>query len=126
MANYVYIEPMGHGNHFVAEIAQDTLIPGTVQLNILRADGTIERTIGMTGSSIFRWSAVDRETALVLAKKLEENRAVWTMTLPERLLIEASTNQLPGQKEGPVAPDCGDDEDEPQDGNDELTLTTFY
>ncbi len=102
---YIFVEPMGHGLHFVAEVAASTIVPGSVQMNVLRGDGSIDRTIGMTGAAIFRWTSVSREMALIMAAKLERERNVWNVTPPERLLIEAARAQVvppPAESEGEV------------------------
>lgn len=105
---YAYVEPMGHGSHFVAEIAPETIIAGTVQFNILRGDGTIDRTIGMNGNSIFRWTAVSKEHALILATQLEQRQSMYNVSIPQQLLLEAAKENMPPADRG----DDGDDEDD--------------
>lgn len=108
---YVYVEPMGHGSHFVAEVAQGSIIPGTVQLHVLRGDGAIDRTIGMNGSSIFRWTFVSAENAAIIAQQLEQRQSMYDCSIPQRLLLEAArSNQLPDEKmANPSIPLDGDE-----------------
>lgn len=119
---YIYVEPMGHGNHFVAEIAPSSLVPGSVQLNVLRGDGTVERTIGMTGTAIFRWTSVSRENALILAQQIESHRTIYNVSVPERLLLEAQSAQRelpPAEREQPNDYERNDDEDDCDDEGDD-------
>lgn len=119
---FIYVEPMGHGLHFVAEVAPSTIVPGSVQLNVLRGDGGIDRTIGMTGTAIFRWTSVSREMALIMAAKLDQERNIWNVTPPERLLIEAARAQTvppPTESEGdPRMVDIEDYHDGEEDDDD--------
>jgi hypothetical protein len=107
---YAYVEPMGHGSHFVAEISPETLIPGTVQFNILRGDGSIDRTIGMNGNSIFRWTGVSHENALILAQQLEQRQAMYDVSIPQRLLLEAAKPNLPPSERAVALDESDDDE----------------
>lgn len=110
---YVYVEPMGHGSHFVAEVAQDSIIPGTVQLNVLRGDGSIDRTIGMNGASIFRWTFVSRENGVIIAQQLEQSQSMYDVSIPQRLLLDASrANHLPEDRQDTNAPVIADEEDD--------------
>jgi hypothetical protein len=126
---FVYVEPMGHGAHFVAEVAQASIIPGTVQLHVLRGDGSIDRTIGMNGSSIFRWTFVSAENAVLIAQQLEQRQSMYDVSIPQRLLLEAAkSNALPEEKEYPGGilfnvhspdDDGENDDDYDEDGEDE-------
>ena len=110
---YIYVEPMGHGSHFVAEVGQASVIPGTVQLNVLRGDGSIDRTIGMNGNSIFRWTSVSRENAIVIAQQLEQRQSMYDVSIPQRLLLEAAkSNQPPEERQAANVDDSGFDDDD--------------
>ena len=120
---YIYVEPMGHGSHFVAEIGQASIIPGTVQLNVLRGDGSIDRTIGMNGNSIFRWTSVNRESAIIIAQQLEQRLSMYDVSIPQRLLLEAARSNQPSEswraenvdaEQFDDADDDPDDDDEPK------------
>jgi len=116
---YIYCEPMGHGSHFVAEVAQASLIPGTVQLNVLRGDGSIDRTIGMNGASIFRWTSVSAEHAAIIAQQLEQRQSMYDVSVPQRLLLEASKSNLPPEEKRVDNEDGdGDDGDDGDDSDD--------
>ncbi len=118
---YVYIEPMGRGSHFVAELAQSSIIPGTVQLHVLRGDGSIDRTIGMNGEAIFRWTNVSRENALILAQQLEQRASMYDVSIPQRLLLEAqSANKPPAERQSYSLSEMeADDSDDTEDSDDE-------
>jgi hypothetical protein len=123
---YVYVEPMGHGSHFVAEIASESIIPGTVQFNILRGDGSIDRTIGMTGSSIFRWTSVSQEHALILAAQLAARQSMYNVSVPQQLLLEAAKENTPPEDREAVdehdddSDDADDDDEDDEDEDDDL------
>ncbi len=120
---------MGHGNHFVAEVVASSLVPGSVQLNVLRGDGSIDRTIGMCGAAIFRWTSLSRENAVVLAGRLEAERTIYNVSVPERLLLEAQNAQRempPAEREGNAFDDDDDDDDrDTRDDDDEDEYTDF-
>jgi hypothetical protein len=90
---------MGHGSHFIAELAGESIIPGTIQLNILKPDGTIDRTIGLSPSSFFKWHLIaSKEDAMKLAGMLTERNSYYGMSLPDRLMIESGNNHPPEER----------------------------
>lgn len=90
---YAYIEPMGHGAHFVAEVidTNKSVIQGMSQFNVLRGDGTVDHTVLLGAGAIFRATVISRNAALIAAKKLEGQRSIWVMTPPQQALLPDRT-----------------------------------
>ena len=121
---YVYVEPMGHGAHFVARLEGESSIPGASQFSVIRADGSIDRTLWMSGSSIFRATALSPEKALLLAGELGQRQSIYNADPPQRLLLEAAqpAPSAPGDGFAPIRPALGRNADRGKRGDSQKPL----
>jgi hypothetical protein len=121
---YAFVEPMGHGAHFVARIESESVIPGATQFSVLRGDGSVDRTIWMSGAAIFRATAVSQENAIKLAQQLGQRQSIWNADPAQRLLLESENQRQEFKDPASAAEDAeiaeameaSENDDEPEEG----------
>lgn len=98
---YAYVEPMGHGEHFVALVHPSSVMAGMTQFDRLGENGTIVGTEWWGQGALFHVRVISEETAIAFALKMKR-QMFHVFELPA-MLIPAKISATETRPEQPDA-----------------------